>query len=419
MDPDADARRASRADGARRRVLPRDRGRRVVAQVRSQRGVGAAALLLHDGRAARDDSADQPDPARLAAHARERAADRRDHVPPLHHLSDRAGLGGEAPPRAAPALRGGAVSRGVLALGARVRRADRPRAHALLRVHAAPDGVVARDRRGRAPQPRRRPAAQSRRSDVLGGDGQLRPDPVDLPGRVDAAHGVPVARGDAVDVAVPGGGRLRDRAAAAVRGAQRGEVLGCVRRRDARDHGRVRVPDHVRRRGGVAAQHQLPLVPGDVPVLRDPRVQPAAQPAPEPRRPLLRPRSRDLPRRGARDLRGDGVDAVAARDRRPHPARADRHDGRRARDGDDGRRRGKGAPVGGLARRVGRGRSRARDPLRSPDLEAPLDAARRPLARRLRRRARRGIPRGVPRRVRHARGGAPGADPVRRRSARA
>ena len=36
-------------------------------------------------------------------------------------------------------------------------------------VHAAPDAGVARDRRGRAPQPRRRPAAQSRRPDVLGG----------------------------------------------------------------------------------------------------------------------------------------------------------------------------------------------------------------------------------------------------------
>ena len=130
-----------------------------------------------------------------------------------------------------------------------------------------------------------------------------------------------------------------------------------------------------------------PLFSVGLPVLRDPRLQSAARPHAGARRPPLRPRSLALSARGARDLRGDGLDALHQGGGGPHPRRAHRDDGRRARDGDAAGRGRAAARFGGVARRVGRRGARDPDRPRAPDLPAPALAPRRAGARRLRRRA--------------------------------
>ena len=196
--------------------------------------------------------------------------------------------------------------------------------------------------------------------------------------------------------------------------------LRVVRRRHARHHRAVRAAHHVRRRGGEPLRRgrHLPRVLGGLPVPRDRVLQPAAGARPGAGGPLLRPRPRRVPPRGARDLRGHGVDALGARDRRPHPRRGERHDGRRALDGAaDGRGIGP-ARSGGGARRLGRGEHALLALARSPDRARPVDAAQGARARGLRRRVRSGGARGLPRRLRHARRGAARAGAVRRGPAR-
>ena len=156
-----------------------------------------------------------------------------------------------------------------------------------------------------------------------------------------------------------------------------------------------------------------------LPVLRDPALQSAARARAGSGGSRLRPRPRGLPPRRPRDLRGDGLDALRARDRGPHPGRGERHDGRRALDGAAHGRRGGGAARRGCRAATGT-RTAARFSL-APDhpIARALWMRRRGArARGFRRRAGSGAARGVPRRLRHARRRAARPDPVRRRSAR-
>src|SRR5262249_25698502 len=105
--------------------------------------------------------------------------------------------------------------------------------------------VAAGDPRRRVAAPPRRPAAR--------GDGprdarrgrELRPGARRLPRRVDDAEALPVLPRAALDLRLPGRGRLRDRLPPALRPAQRRALLGRVRRRIDRDHRRLRLPDHL------------------------------------------------------------------------------------------------------------------------------------------------------------------------------
>ena len=80
---------------------------------------------------------------------------------------------------------------------------------------------------------------------------------------------------------------------------------------------------------------------------------------------LLRPRPRRLPPGRARDLRGDGLDALGAGDRRAHPGGRDRHDGPRA---------GAGAAAGRRPAAASRWRPRAATGTRTPRTSSsPVD----------------------------------------------
>ena len=141
---------------------------------------------------------------------------------------------------------------------------------------------------------------------------------------------------------------------------------------------------------GVALQHgrALAVVLGGVPVLRHRRSSIRCACACRRWWIASSTATARLPPRRARDLRGDGLDALRARDRGPHPGRGERDDGRRALDG-DAAGRGRAAARGrGVARRVGQTtRWASRSPLDHP-IAASCCAPRRARARGLRRRAR-------------------------------
>ena len=129
------------------------------------------------------------------------------------------------------------------------------------------------DRRHRAPPAPRRRAARSRRRGLPGRGGELpargrgarRGDPV--------PDVVPVLPAAALGLRVPARRRLRDREAPALRGAQPREVVGRLRRRDARHHRRLRLRHHLRGHARRALRRERAARAGGAALRRDPALQ--------------------------------------------------------------------------------------------------------------------------------------------------
>ncbi len=287
---------------------------------------------------------------------------------------------------------------GVALVAAPIVCSGRALRHSLLRDRAArfrilDDGqrLFARHGGAGAPSATGRGGRRTRRRDVA-----RRPRFV-LPGaRLDRRRNLPANRhprlpGAALVHRVPGVGGLRHREEGTLRHPPPGAFLGRIRCFDARDH---RVLRPARRHGGrrrreAPLERTLPGLHVGVPLLRDSRGESVARAVADPRRSSLRPRARPLSPDGARDLRGDGLDALDPGDRRADRARALGCDGRRTLDGVADLRRRARVPSRGEWWRVASGRGGGSTRHGSSRLQVPLDATPGSRPQRPRRRSRR------------------------------